>query len=288
VDGLSRIVRLFRRETRRTDRRRRQSGRVFHLDIIHEQLPVFGVSSKNYWRYPNLTYQSANRFPSQLYRLLHSLELVGETKVVSVETFAAETEPSADAARLGQLFAANGSDKTTHGYHLAYAAILHRLSRNGVLTVLEVGLGTSAPELVSSMGKKGVPGASLRAFRDFLPGSGIYGADVDASILFQEEGIKTALLDQTRPESFDQMAEALGTDRFDLIVDDGLHSVEANMNTLLFALAKLNAGGWAVIEDIPEQTVIVWQSIVGLLNRAGFKARLVKAHMAYLVVAERR
>jgi hypothetical protein len=287
LSALVKIGRRFDRDLRREQRRRKRSGRVYQADIIDGPLSVFHIGSRNDWRYPELTYQAANRFPSLLLRLLTSLDLVEDAEVIDLEAFSAATGTSADAARLGELFAGHGSDKARHGYHLAYAAILHKLARNGPPAVLEIGLGTNNSSLVSSMGSRGVPGASLRAFRDFLPASAIYGADVDSNILFREERIKTAHVDQTQLQTFDAMAQSLGVEAFDLIVDDGLHSVEANMNTLLFAVSRLRKGGWVAIEDIPEQTVVVWRSIVGLLNRSHFKARLVRARVAHMVLAER-
>jgi hypothetical protein len=59
------------------------------------------------------------------------------------------------------------------------------------------------------------------------------------------------------------------------------------MNTLIFAASKLRSGGWLAIEDIPERTVVVWKSVVGLLNQSSFNARLVKARLAHMVLAER-
>lgn len=282
-----RIGHLFDRDARREHRRRTRSGRAYHLDILQQFLPVFSVSSANYWRYPELTYQSANRFPSLLAELLTRLELVDAVVAVEMNEFVAELGGAREAGRLGKLFEDYGSDKARHGYHPAYAAILERLGRSRDLAVLEIGLGTNDPHLISSMGRGGAPGASLRAFSEFLPASAIYGADVDPNILFQTDRIRTAHVDQTDSATFRALTGALGADSFDLIVDDGLHSVEANTNTLLFALSALRPGGWVVIEDIPERTIVVWQSIVGLLNRTHFSARLVKAETAYIVAVER-
>ena len=47
------------------------------------------------------------------------------------------------------------------------------------INILEIGLGTNNPILVSTMGSNGRPGASLYSFREYLPKSNIYGADVD-------------------------------------------------------------------------------------------------------------
>ena len=52
----------------------------------------------------------------------------------------------------------------------------------------------------------------------------------------------TALVDQTNPDSFDQLSADI-PGFLDLIIDDGLHSTDANLATLLFALAKLRPGG---------------------------------------------
>ena len=40
-------------------------------------------------------------------------------------------------------------------------------------------MGTNKPGLVSTMGASHTPGASLRAFRDYLPNAIVHGADVD-------------------------------------------------------------------------------------------------------------
>ena len=63
--------------------------------------------------------------------------------------------------------------------------------KNSVTNIFEIGLGSINTKIVSNMGKFGKPGASLRAFRDFCPNAIIYGADIDQSILFKEERIKT-------------------------------------------------------------------------------------------------
>jgi hypothetical protein len=42
----------------------------------------------------------------------------------------------------------------------------------------------------------------------------------------------------------------MGSEPFDLIIDDGLHALGANANTLLFALRSVRPGGFVVIEDV--------------------------------------
>ena len=60
--------------------------------------------------------------------------------------------------------------------------------RNTTFNLLEIGLGTNNPKIVSSMGLKGKPGASIRAFKEIYINASIYGADVDENILFKKIG----------------------------------------------------------------------------------------------------
>ena len=115
------------------------------------------------------------------------------------------------------------------------------------------------------MGINGRPGASLRAFRDFLPRAQICGADIDRRILFSEERIETYFVDQTCQTSFDDLWLALGPCQFDLVIDDGLHSPNANVATMLFSLRCLKKGGTLIIEDISSDAIPVWQTISALL-----------------------
>jgi hypothetical protein len=105
---------------------------------------------------------------------------------------------------LGQLFL-RGSDKTFNKYHILYTHILIQLGVENPLNVLEIGIGTNNPNLISTMGVDGTPDASVRALRDFLPNAHIYGTDIDKDILFQEERIKTTYVDQLNSIIFDQI-----------------------------------------------------------------------------------
>lgn len=115
------------------------------------------------------------------------------------------------------------------------------------------------------MGVKGKPGASLRAFRDFCPNALIFGADIDKRILFQEKRIKTFFVDQTNPSTFNSILEKI-PHNFDLVIDDGLHSPNANIASLEFALKIIKVGGWVVLEDISNEAISVWQTVSALLN----------------------
>jgi hypothetical protein len=153
-----------------------------------------------------------------------------------------------------------GSDKaaSNHGYHIIYAHILR--NRSIPINLLEIGMGTNNVDIVSTMGPNGVPGASLRAFRDFLPYSNIFGADIDSRILFEEDRIQTFQVDQTCLDSMENLGLQLPKE-LDLIIDDGLHSPYANLASLIFGLPKIKVGGWIVPEDISSSTLPLWQLV---------------------------
>lgn len=183
-----------------------------------------------------------------------------------------------DSSTLGALFTKHGSDKATHGIHVIYAHIFAELGRSRSLRTLEIGMGTNKPGLVSTMGASHTPGASLRAFRDYLPNAIVHGADVDGSILFQETRILTHQVDQLDRTSFDRLHRAFGSLRYDLVVDDGLHALGANLNTLDWAVRTLRPGGWLVVEDIADRVLpglAVADSLLRAASHRGLEAWLV-------------
>lgn len=185
---------------------------------------------------------------------------------------------------LKNLFNLYGSDKAnSHDYHIVYANILK--NRDKIEKVVEIGLGTNNVNVLSNMGMFGKPGASLRAFRDYLPNALIYGGDVDRQILFTEDKIQTYFIDQLRVSTVEQFFNNF--DQVDLIVDDGLHNPEANINVLKFALSKLKIGGWFVVEDIPDPSIDVWKLISILIDKNIYQVQLIKANKGNLFVVNK-
>ena len=77
------------------------------------------------------------------------------------------------------------------------------------------------------MSSTGIPGASLRLWKEYFPNAEVYGADIDKRILLEEDRIKTFYVDQTNAESVNSMWNEIERDNFDIIIDDGLHTAEA-------------------------------------------------------------
>mgnify|MGYP003649735530 CR=1 FL=1 len=151
---------------------------------------------------------------------------------------------------LRQLIDNYGSDKNVNQYTPIYHSIFNPL-RNNDINLLEIGIGTMVPNAPSSMVGYGIgdykPGASLKAFRDFFPNGKIYGGDVQEDCMFEEERIKTFLFNSTKLE---ECNIALGDLQFDIIIDDGLHEVNAQLNTFNNLFYRLKSGGYYFIEDI--------------------------------------
>jgi hypothetical protein len=248
-----------------------------NIDIL-ESFPLFVPSSAgNYNEITPLTIQSINQTIPALLDL--SLKLQFDTEIIDVNKFY-DNSISKNIDNLRDIFTKYGSDKGIHNYHIFYAHILK--NKNVFKNVFEIGLGTNNTDVVSNMGKKGKPGASLRSFKEFLPNTNIYGADIDHRILFTEDRIKTFYVDQTNIDTFYKIDEFL-PDTFDLIIDDGLHSPNANLITLNFGLDKLSLHGSLVIEDIPERALPLWKVVNSLFfNSSKYQSKIIKCSSAFL------
>lgn len=131
-----------------------------------------------------------------------------------------------------------------------YYSQLFRHTRSSVLKVFECGLGTNNPRLPSSMGISGRPGASLRVWRDYFPNATVYGADIDSEVLFAEKRIQTFYIDQLNSASILSCWQNVGESDFDLIIDDGLHTFQADTTLFTHSINKLATSGIYVIEDV--------------------------------------
>jgi hypothetical protein len=227
--------------------------------------------------------QVALRMPDALHRVV---------KLLSNDTFFAEY--STDdlifnekqihfSNTLASLFAEHGSDKSTsHNYHLIYGSMFALF--NSPPRILEIGLGTNNPAIASNMGISGKPGASLRAFKAFSPQSIVDGADIDDTI--KVDGCRVFTIDQTQPKTFD-VIKRHGEVAYDIIIDDGLHSPDANLYTLEFALGAISDNGIIVIEDINSSAVDIWKIVRYSLLSAGFSAHIIKTKSAFMFIASK-
>jgi hypothetical protein len=186
----------------------------------------------------------------------------------------------ADVNELGGLCEKYGSDKGSgtqafsrqHNFTAYYHSLFTPI-RNQRISFFEMGLGTNNTSILSNMGSHGKPGASLRAWRDYFPKAQIYGADIDKDILFNEHRITTFYCDQTSTSSLQEVIKEIPD--MDVIIDDGLHTFNANISMLHSFIHKLKIGGVYIIEDVvgsnlQEYTEYIRNTLIKVYPHIGF------------------
>lgn len=166
---------------------------------------------------------------------------------------------------LFELFIKYHIDKMNpNGYHHLYEKLLTPI-KDKVANVLEIGLGTTDPTLVSNMDfavKTGYQtGNSLRVWKEFFPTASIYGIDIDEKAIFQEDRIATFACDSTDVPKMQGILNSVGK-KFDLIIDDGLHTLEGNLGTLESTLPYLADDGIYIMEDINQHNDIYIEQLL--------------------------
>ena len=169
---------------------------------------------------------------------------------------------------LCEIMTRHKSDKGNgwHNFTLLYDTLL-KDKKNEELRIFELGLGTNNTSIKSNMGPNGRPGASLYGWEEYFPNSRIYGADIDREILFNSGRIMTFYCDQTDPSCIAEMWSQPDLSLpFDLIVEDGLHTFEANKCFLENSIHKLKPEGLYIVEDISqislfEKQIEVWKDM---------------------------
>ena len=159
------------------------------------------------------------------------------------------------ASTLERLFTKYGSDKHVNGYTPLYESLFKNW-RDKELVFAEIGIGTMLPGVYSSMvgyaQENYKPGGSLRAWRDYFPHAQVHGIDVQPDTQFTDEHrITTHLCDSTHK---DKAAALLGSDTFptrvDVLIDDGAHADEHQLQTFYNFYECVKPGGFYIIEDI--------------------------------------
>jgi hypothetical protein len=172
----------------------------------------------------------------------------------------------------------HGSDKGAdwHNYTQIYSTLFFD-QRNEIKKVFELGIGSVNPGIASHMKKIYSPGGSLRGWREFFPNAEIYAADIDKDILQPEERITKFYVDQTNPTVVNEMWNQVGTDNFDVIIDDGLHTYKANKVFFENSFKQLGSAGIFIIEDIPNVELNFFRTeLATIATELGFFTRLLQ------------
>jgi hypothetical protein len=163
---------------------------------------------------------------------------------------------------LCEIMGRNKSDKGSinivshwHNYTTFYYNLFKDMQEQN-LRIFELGLGTNNVGIPSNMGINGRPGASLYGWCEFFSNSYIFGADIDSNILFDTDKIKTFYCDQTNPDVIKQLWDNINLqENFDIIIEDGLHTFEANKCFFENSIHKIKPNGYYIIEDILNEDI---------------------------------
>jgi hypothetical protein len=151
------------------------------------------------------------------------------------------------------------NQKQLHDYTIFYDSIFKKI-KNSKIRLFELGLGTNNTNFLSNMGVNGKPCASLYGWRHYFPNSLVFGADIDKDILIQYPKIKTFYCDQTDPQCIQNMwSNALLKENFDIIIEDGLHTYDANVCFFENSIHKLKNKGYYIIEDIKDSDISLFK-----------------------------
>lgn len=143
---------------------------------------------------------------------------------------------AAFAVKLAAEFTAFGSDKSSHhGYEDVYSHLLHMRSPK---SFLEIGLFLGETR-----------STDLFAWEQMFPEAQIYGADIKSHLLFQSGKIKTFFVDQSRPETFEDLKNSIG-EQVDILLDDASHVSELTISTFENMFDFVSDDGIYLIEDI--------------------------------------
>ena len=159
-----------------------------------------------------------------------------------------ETDISYDTTELCEIMSKHGSDKSScvHNYTLIYSELFKNIKASAN-HFFELGIGT-----INS-------GASLRGWKEYFTSANIYGADILDEVLFTEHRIQTYQCDQLDKKSISKLWYKFKDVEFDVILEDGLHTYEANIHFFENSFFKVKKGGYYIIEDIVEKYTFLYE-----------------------------
>ena len=139
------------------------------------------------------------------------------------------------------LFDLHGSDKgTKHDYHLIYEPFFEKV-RYEPINILEVGI---------------LNGHSMLAWLEYFPNAQVYGIDIFTRVAsadipaLKRKRTHWALCDSTSMVSQSTIKRKWPDVKFDIILDDGLHTLKGQAKTFMNLIPLLKEDGTYFIEDV--------------------------------------
>lgn len=135
---------------------------------------------------------------------------------------------------------------TTHSYIDLYDNLLCP-RRESAKNVLEIGIGDFLPE--------GKNGGSIQMWRDFFPNATIHALDIKPirSVMPELRGNPRIKL-YTSTNAYDPafVSTTFGSMKFDVLLDDGPHTLESMKQFIRLYSDKINKNGVLIIEDVQD------------------------------------
>ena len=147
------------------------------------------------------------------------------------------------------------SSKPEGNYRIFLDNFFYKIKKN-VNTILEIGISQ---------------GAGILSLRDYFSNSLLWGIDIDKKTFLKRERIvKCFWGDQLKLDTLYKCAENFNT-KFDLVVDDGWHHPEAQLNSIIAFLPYLNINGHYIVEDIVHKDYShLFKKIIKILKKKIF------------------
>ena len=133
----------------------------------------------------------------------------------------------------------HGDKGTAHTYIPEYSRLFEPY-RDKKINILEIGVAY---------------GESLEMWSEYFPNAKVYGVDIhDKEIhpYLEDERFKIWISDATKPE----FVEELGRLKFDIIIDDGSHFYQDQLDTFKLLKSKVKKGGLFIIEDVNDLNIM--------------------------------
>jgi cephalosporin hydroxylase len=139
--------------------------------------------------------------------------------------------------RLGALTRAAGAktDKGASGHN--YTEIYERFLfqwKNAPIRLFEIGIDK---------------GGSLAMWNDYFPKARIFAIDIEDRASMQNARTKTFIADQSRRDQLQKFIDKFGGN-FDVLLDDGGHSMDQQQISLGYLFKFVKPGGYYILEDI--------------------------------------
>lgn len=120
------------------------------------------------------------------------------------------------------------------------------------MNFLEIGIGVRGDnwdaQIAHAENSEG--GASLKMWQDYFTKAKIFALDINPAKQFDNDRVKTFVIDQGNSEQLSAFVESVSDIEFDIMIDDGSHRGDHQQISLEHLWPKLKSGGLYIIEDL--------------------------------------